>query len=136
MEVDMTACAGGVLIAMMDQSRVFNLFCWDVSAGTLTSLGSESLLLYTAPVPYADSILLAGFSLDAENSVDLRMIKKGDEWILRIRDNCIAFDPKRWMEIHHPKDPASNIGIRMVYGMAKDVQHVNAMQLNNLTIRV
>ena len=78
-----------------------------------------------------------GFTKDERpHSVELRVLRKDDEWIIRIRDNCQAFDPKKWMEIHHPEDPASNIGIRMVYGMARSVQYVNAMQLNNLIIRV
>ena len=85
----------------------------------------------------AKNVIEHGFTKDTKpHSVDLRVLKKEEDWIVRIRDNCRSFDPKQWMEIHHPEDPASNIGIRMVYGMAKDVQHVNAMQLNNLIIRV
>ena len=85
----------------------------------------------------AKNVIEHGFTKDKKtHSVEVRVLQKDEDWILRIRDNCIAFNPKQWMEIHHPEDPASNIGIRMVYGMAKDVQHINAMQLNNLTIRV
>ena len=70
------------------------------------------------------------------NSAEMRVLKKNGEWILRVRDNCRAFDPRQWIQINNPEDPSSNIGIRMICGMARDVKYVNAMQLNNLIIKV
>lgn len=71
-----------------------------------------------------------------DSSAELRVVKKNEDWIIRVRDNCKAFDPKQWIHIHNPEDPSANIGIRMVCGMAKDVKYVNAMQLNTLIIKV
>ena len=97
----------------------------------------QQMLIPLCVEEMAKNVIEHGFTKDnKQHSVDLRVLEKDKDWILRIRDNCVAFNPEQWMQIHHPEDPAANIGIRMVYGMAKDVQHVNAMQLNNLTIRV
>ena len=85
----------------------------------------------------AGNVVEHGFSKDNKpHSIDLRVLKKGEEWVIRIRDNCQAFDPLERAQIFDPNDPAANVGIRMVTGMAKDVQYVNAMQLNNLIIRI
>ena len=70
-----------------------------------------------------------------KHDAKIRVVQKEGEWIIRVRDNCKAFDPKKWIDIQNPEDRTANIGIRMICGMAKDVKYVNAMQLNNLIIR-
>ena len=56
--------------------------------------------------------------------------------ILRIKDDCIPFDPAERREMADPDDVTRNIGIRMVYRMAKDIQYQNILGLNVLTIRI
>ncbi|MBQ3337362.1 MAG: hypothetical protein IJG80_08175 [Selenomonadaceae bacterium] len=46
--------------------------------------------------------------------VDARVIIKGAQVIIRIRDNCRSFDPKNWAEIHNTEDLTAHIGIRLV----------------------
>ena len=82
------------------------------------------------------NIINHGFGDGKSHSLDVRVIKKEDGFLLRMRDDCTSFDPKSWYDIHHPEDVTKNIGIRLVMKMAKDVQYVNTMQLNNLVIEV
>ena len=96
----------------------------------------QRLLIPLCIEEMAKNVVEHGIAGKEGNSAEMRVLVKDGEWILRVRDNCRAFDPRQWIQIHHPDDPASNIGIRMVCGMAKDVQYVNAMQLNNLIIKV
>ena len=85
----------------------------------------------------AGNVIEHGFTKDQKkHSVDVRVLKKNSHWIIRIRDNCILFDPLQRATVFDPNDPAANIGIRMVVGMADDIQYINAMQLNNLIIRI
>ena len=77
-----------------------------------------------------------GFGDDGKNSMDIRVICDREGFALRIRDNCRMFDPVEWARINETGDPAANIGIRMVLGMASDVSYVNTLELNILTIRI
>ena len=69
-----------------------------------------------------------------EPLVELRLILKEDKRMIRIRDNGQPFDPVKWYETNHPEDPASNIGIRLVTGLAKRVQYIPAMSMNHIMI--
>jgi anti-sigma regulatory factor (Ser/Thr protein kinase) len=66
--------------------------------------------------------------------IDVRIVQEKDAWRLRIRDDCKAFNPKRWLSIHEPEAPWDNIGIRMVFGLASDVKYINLLGMNQLVI--
>ena len=85
----------------------------------------------------AGNVVRHGFSRDAKkHSVDIRVAHKGDDVILRIRDDCVPFDPAERKDLVDPEDRAKNMGIRLVYRMAKDIRHQNILGLNVLTIRI
>ena len=69
-------------------------------------------------------------------SVDVRLVFRGEESILRIRDNCAHFDPVYYLKLHRRDNPAAHMGIRLVISMAKDVRYLNSFGLNNLSIRL
>lgn len=94
---------------------------------TLMSLFVEEL---------SNNIVEFGFADGKKHSIDIRVMKLDDGWILRFRDNCKQFDPTEWIKLHETDDPTANIGIRMVCGMAKKVDYLNTMELNNLTIQL
>lgn len=83
------------------------------------------------------NIISHGFTKDKKShSVDVRVVHKGDDVILRIKDDCVPFDPSARRKIAEDKDVASNIGIRMVFKIARNVQYQNILGLNVLTIRI
>ncbi len=85
----------------------------------------------------AVNVIEHGFKKDnKKHSVDIRVVHKQDEIILRIKDDCIPFDPAERLEIFDPKDKMKNEGIRMVYKAAKDIRYQNILGLNVLTIYI
>ena len=85
----------------------------------------------------AGNIVDHGFTKDKKkHTVDVRVVHKGDDVILRIKDDCVPFDPAERLRRFNGDDPAKNIGIRMILGMARDVQYQNILGLNVLTIRI
>ena len=56
--------------------------------------------------------------------------------ILRLKDNCRPYDPRKVQEIIGDDDPVSNIGLRMVMKIAKKIDYQNILGLNALTIRI
>ena len=85
----------------------------------------------------AGNVVDHGFAEDhRKHTVDLRVAHKGEDVILRIKDDCKPFDPGERKAMASPDDPSKNIGIRMVFRMAKDVQYQNILGLNVLTIRI
>ncbi|MBQ6382442.1 MAG: ATP-binding protein [Clostridia bacterium] len=85
----------------------------------------------------AGNVVTHGFSKDTkQHSADIRVAYKGDEIILRIRDNCRAFNPSEWIKVMEPGELGRNVGIQLVWQMASDVSYQNLLGLNVLTIRL
>ena len=83
----------------------------------------------------AGNIVNYGFGDGKKHFVDVRIIVNGEQIIIRLRDDCRPFDPKKWAEIQNPDDPTAHIGIRLVRKIATEFDYVNALKLNNLIIK-
>ena len=78
-----------------------------------------------------------GFIKDnKENSVDVFAYVENDEVSLRLRDNCVPFDPNTRKDIYDPEDPCKNVGIRMVSKIAKEMNYNSTFGMNVLTIKL
>ena len=86
----------------------------------------------------AGNVVDHGFHKDKKknHSVGIRVIHKGDDVILRIKDDCVPFNPEERKDIIDPKDETRNMGIRMVYKLASKIEYQNILGLNVLTIRI
>ena len=86
----------------------------------------------------AGNVVEHGFKSDTKaHSVDIRVVLKGDEIILRIQDNCQGFDPTLlYAQTAEAEDAGKNVGIRLVYRIAKDVSYQNLLGMNVLTMRI
>ena len=85
----------------------------------------------------AGNIIDHGFTKDQKkHSVDVRVVHKGEDVILRIKDDCVPFNPGERQKLAEGDDIIKNIGIRMVFKIAQDIQYQNILGLNVLTIRI
>jgi len=86
----------------------------------------------------AGNIVEHGFTKDNKrHSIDIRVVHKDDTIILRIRDDCVPFNPRERKEMtDNSKDILKNAGIRIVYQIAKSVDYQYLLGLNVLTIRI
>ena len=84
----------------------------------------------------AGNIVEHGFEDGKNHFIDVRVIVKGEQVIIRLRDDCRPFDPKKWTKIHNPEDPAAHIGIRLCKKISTEFDYVNALKLNNLIIKI
>ena len=85
----------------------------------------------------AGNVVAHGFAQDnKKHSADIRVIYSDGHLILRIRDNCKFFDPSQHAGKSTGTDDVSNIGIRLVYSLAEEVDYQNLLGMNVLTIRM
>ena len=85
----------------------------------------------------AGNIVMHGFAKDEKKHlIDIRVVHKNDDMILRIRDDCVPFDPGERNGLTESKDPFRNIGIKMVYKSARNVEYQSVLSMNVLTIRI
>ena len=85
----------------------------------------------------AGNVILHGFSKDKKkHTVDIRVVHKNEDLILRIKDDCVPFDPAERLKMVDPDDITKNIGIRMVYSMTENIDYQNILGLNVLTLRI
>ena len=85
------------------------------------------------------NIMEHGFPSDNKpHSIDIRIVAKNDDLILRIRDDCELFNVREkgdaWKE--NPDDITENMGIRMAMASAKDLKYVNTLGTNTLIITI
>ena len=97
----------------------------------------RSMLAGLAMEEMAGNIVDHGFTKDKKrHSVDVRVVHKDGDVILRLKDDCVPFNPGERQKLTEGDDITKNIGIRMVFKMASDVQYQNILGLNVLTIRI
>ncbi len=95
----------------------------------------NSMLLSLCVEEMVNNIVAHGFKADrTDQCVDIRILFKDGQRIIRIRDNCVNFDPVEYLKLHESDDPSAHIGIRMVMKMVKSANYVNSLGLNNLTL--
>ena len=85
------------------------------------------------------NIVQHGFRADRRShAIEFRVMLQENSVVLRIKDDCIPFNPKEWLEITRPDsdDPLANIGIRIALGLAEEVEYQNLLGLNVLTVRL
>lgn len=120
------------LSQVLEVSRRVIDFC-----GRLGVDGRRAYFAGLALEEMAGNVVEHGFTKDnKEHVVDIRVVHNGDGVILRLRDNCVAFDPLARAGIMDQEDRTRNIGIRIVNNIAKDVQYQNLLGLNVLTIHI
>ena len=82
------------------------------------------------------NIVRYGFQDRKQHSVDVRLVFRSGEGMIRIRDNCAQFNPVHYIELHRHDDPTAHLGIRLVMAEAKSAVYLNSYGLNNLTLQI
>ena len=94
----------------------------------IVSLASEELIKNT---------ITYGFQSGKNCRMETRLVCKGDEVILRIRDNCSRFNPKVYYEtVYEQQDKTSSMGIRMIMEMTREFSYTTALKMNNIMVKV
>ncbi|MCR5221370.1 MAG: ATP-binding protein [Lachnospiraceae bacterium] len=85
----------------------------------------------------AGNVVRHGFGADGKaHSLNALAIFKNEDITLRIKDDCIPFDPTEMAQLLADDPDADNIGIRMVFRIADDVNYQNLLGLNVLTVKI
>ena len=84
----------------------------------------------------AGNIVDHGFKKGKKHSVDIRVVYKEGDLMLRLRDDGIPFDPREREDLFDPEDITKNIGLRMISRIASSMEYQNMLGLNVLTMHV
>ena len=93
----------------------------------------RSMLAGLAVEEMAGNVVEHGFRPGEKHRVDIRLVAKNRLFIC-VRDDCRAFDPKLRLEQFEPEDVTKNIGIRMIAGMARQMNYQCPAGINTLQI--
>ncbi len=115
-------------------SEQIKLFCnghkTDSSVGFKTALCFEEL---------ASNIIRHGFPECKEDpGIDLRIVYDPSGLIIRIQDNCPAFNVERHIAMAVSENTdclEENLGLRLLGGMASDIKYVHSLETNNTIMR-
>jgi len=81
-------------------------------------------------------IMARSFVEGKDNFISVKLVNKGDEWVIRFRDNCEQFDTAGYMKLHHSDDAISHLGIRIVFGLVTEAKYITSLGLNCLTLKL
>lgn len=86
----------------------------------------------------AANIVEHGFKKDKKknHSINIFACVENDEVLLRLRDNCVKFDPHSKLKMYTDDDPTKNVGIKMVSKIAKEMNYQTTFGMNVLTIKL
>lgn len=86
------------------------------------------------------SIFLAnsGFKDGEEHNINARLVAKGDDLIIRMRDDCKPLNLKDYYQLllETPEIEDEEISLAIIFKMAKDVKYTATFGANNLIVRV
>ena len=83
----------------------------------------------------AGNVIKHGFREGKDNTLIARFIVFPGKIMLRLKDDCIPFNPRDIAEMVSD-DNTANIGIPMVYKLSDDINYQNMLGLNVLTITI
>lgn len=86
----------------------------------------------------AGNIVQHGFTDNKPHHVDIRILAKNDELIVRLRDDCRPFDPvdKYRKELQYDTNPENGIAIKMIMRLVRDIKYTGLYGMNNLILRI
>ena len=70
--------------------------------------------------------------------IDLRVVYDPKELIIRMQDNCPAFNVERQIAMTVSREAAEadeSLGLRIIGGMASDIKYVHSLETNNVIMR-
>lgn len=80
----------------------------------------------------AANVIQHGFTDGKDRHLSVLILSKPEQWVLRFRDDCKAFDPVRYV----PQSEEQGLGIRLVMGITEEAYYTYPMNLNNLVLKV
>ena len=86
----------------------------------------------------AGNIVAHGFTKDKrKHSIDIRVSHLDDDTVLlRIRDDCVPFNPQEREDMTGSEDRVKNVGLRVVFNTAESVEYQNLLGMNVLTMKI
>ena len=109
-------------------------------AGKELSFSANSMadVMGISRIAIAFAIVQHGFTDGRPHTINIRMLIKDDELILRLRDDCSRFDPieKYRTDLQFDEDPERGMAIRMMIKLTKEIKYTGLFGMNNLIIRV
>ena len=117
---------------VVNVSREIESFCKDNGIDS-----KRAMLSGLCAEEMAGNIVEHGFKKDKKknNMIDVLACVENDEVYLRMRDNCVPFDPHTKLKMY-TDDPLKNVGIKMVSKIAKQMNYQTTFGMNVLTIKL
>ena len=73
---------------------------------------------------------------ERETGCDITVVTNDGDLTIRLRDDCGFFDIAAWYSLMKDSPRTDNIGIRLVYSMAKEVIYIPALGTNTIIITI
>ena len=85
---------------------------------------------------FAGNMIRYGFTDGKPHCIEARILKKPGGYYVRFRNDCLIFDPVRQVKLLSDEDPTYHIGLRMIAGLARDIQYTCVLKLNNILVKI
>ena len=83
----------------------------------------------------AGNVICYGLKDGNTHTVEIRVVAE-KQLIVRVRDDCRAFDPKQRIDQFEPEDPLKNIGIRLIGKLTTEMDYHIDAGINTLLMKI
>lgn len=94
-----------------------------------------SYVLSLAVEEFGEYILKSNSTDNPKEAVDVRLLRRDNGWVLRIRDNGKRFNPLDILKEEN-MDDFSYVGIKMLMDMVPSIDYLDTLNINNLNMEV
>ena len=124
-----------VTVTAMDQVMQLTNAVWNFcDSHSCDSTKRNHLVLSVEEL--ARNMIQHGFTDNKTHCIEVRVLKKRDGYYVRFRNDCLIFDPVKQIQLLSDEDPTYHIGLRMIAGIAKDIQYTCVLKLNNILVKI
>ena len=117
--------------------RLLNLYIFGQIPGVLPLLWGQQLSAFLSLENRAWRSTMASLaSVAATVAMNFLLVAGISALLIRFKDDCRPFDPQERQIMMTPEDPAKNIGLRIVFRIAKEHSYQNLLGLNVLTLKL
>jgi anti-sigma regulatory factor (Ser/Thr protein kinase) len=116
---------------VVEMSRQTGIFCKENGADPRTAF-----LMALFVEEAAGNVIEHGFRDGKAHRIDMRILRKKNEWVLRLRDDCPLFNSEQYLEQFSNQDPIADIGLKLIRKTSKEMVYLNTLNLNNLIVKL
>ncbi len=128
-----------ITLTVTSKEEVLNLVAYILDFGKSHGMTDKTASFTAMAIEeIAMNVVTHGFSADnKQHSIDIKITRHSETVVVSVKDNCKPFNPQEFYNAcYKHSDPTKNIGIKLIFGICRDIQYKSMFGLNVLMFKI